>query len=46
MNKDNCLMCLSSNECNEEIEKKCKGRFVLDEGLSRFYQVICANAGA
>ena len=46
MNENNCLMCFSSDKCNEEIKKKCRGRFALDEGLSRFHQVTCANAGA
>ena len=37
---DNCLMCLSNNLCSDEIRKVCNGRFLLDKGLSYYYQVV------
>jgi hypothetical protein len=38
MNENNCLMCLSKDLCNPEIRRDCEGRFILDRGLSAYYQ--------
>ncbi len=38
MNENNCLMCLSKDLCTPKIKKECEGRFILDRGLSVYYQ--------
>ena len=43
--RDKCKMCSHKRQCNDEIEKICQGRFLLDKGLSYFWQVIANESG-
>jgi hypothetical protein len=38
MNENNCEMCLSRKLCTPKIKAECEGRFILDRGLSAYYQ--------
>ena len=40
MNENNCEMCLSRNICTPQIKKECQGHFILDKGLSAYYQKV------
>ena len=36
---DNCLVCLMSEKCTDTIERDCKGRFLIDNGMSAYYLI-------
>lgn len=38
--RDKCRMCSHKHQCSDKIEKICQGRFLLDNGLPYFWQVI------